>query len=67
MAFAPALPLTPQTALFIVRAGMHLLDLGVGAERAGAQPEECVISWLVGLMGEEEQAVRESLRLHQKE
>lgn len=33
-----------QTALFIVRAGVHLLDLGVGAESAEAQPEECVIS-----------------------
>lgn len=46
---------------------MHLLNLGVGAESAEAQPEECVVSWLVGLLEEEEWAVRQSLRLHQKE
>lgn len=46
---------------------MHLLNLGVGAESTEAQPEECVVSWLAGLIGGEEQAVKESLRLHQKE
>lgn len=46
---------------------MHLLNLGIGAESAEGQPEECVVSWLAGFIGEEEQAVRESRRLVQKE
>lgn len=46
---------------------MHLLNFGVGTASAEAQPEERVVSWLVGLLGEEEWAVRESLRLRQKD
>lgn len=47
---------------------MHLLNLGVGSESVEkTQPEECVISWLVGFTGEEEWAVRELIRRHKKE